>query len=325
MRRIALTAVCAATTTVVVLGQTAANAAPAGSAPAHSAPAATVATATNQASAAKLDAYWTPQRIKNAKPLVLPKPKAVEATERPDVKPGKPRLVPAAAPKGGPDLRAKAEANTKAAAGTSVWSTVGRLVFSIPGKGDYLCTANVVNSNNHDVLATARHCVMDIDTGQTYTNFRFAPTYDRGNAPHGWWNWRSMGWRVDDKSAGGDNAFIVLSTGGNDGRHVQDVVGGTGIGFNWDSHNYAHALGIPGDKDYAVWCEGAPYDAQQGGVSLKVCNGLSGGASGGPFVVNYQPDGSAVQTASYMGSWGDAYWAYYRDAAWQVYNGAQNA
>jgi hypothetical protein len=207
----------------------------------------------------------------------------------------------------------------------SEWVTIGRLVFTVPGKGDFICTANVVSSNNHDVIATARHCVMDIGTGQTYENFRFAPSENRGNAPYGWWNWRSMGWRVDDTGAGGDNAFIVLATGGNNGRHVQDVVGGSGIGFNWATNNYAYAIGIPGDKDYAYSCQGQPYDGPSRGVQIPNCIGLTGGASGGAFVVNYQPDGSAVQTASFMGSWGDAYFAYYRDEAWQVYNGAQNA
>jgi hypothetical protein len=135
-----------------------------------------------------------------------------------------------------------------------------------------------------------------------------------------------MGWRVDDTSPGGDNAFIVLSTGGNANTHVQNVVGGSGGGFNWDTHNYAHAIGLPASVDYAVWCEGQPYDGPAAGVQIPNCNGLSGGASGGAFIVDYQSDGSAMQTASYFGTWGsDSYFAYWRDAAYQVYLGAANA
>jgi hypothetical protein len=273
-------------------------------APAHAA----VATATNTATAGALDSYWTPQRLAQAKPMPAPR----VSRDRAQPRTGQPKFVHSTAPTGIHPL-------------ASEWMTIGRLVFSVPGKGDYLCTANVVSSNNHDVISTARHCVMDIGTGQTYDNFRFAPSYNQGSAPYGWWNWRSMGWRIDDTSPGGDNAFIVLSTGGDNNQHVQDVVGGSGIGFNWGTDNYAHGLGIPADKDYAVWCEGQPYDGPQGGVQIPNCVGLSGGASGGAFIVNYQGDGSAVQTASYFGSWGDSYFAYYRDAAWQVYNGAQNA
>ncbi|MFD9891682.1 hypothetical protein ACFWY9_20275 [Amycolatopsis sp. NPDC059027] len=300
MRRITLVAACAALLTALV--------------PAAQAQAATsvVQTAVNHTSAARLDSYWTPERLANAKPI---DPPAATGATRQAEPGGTPRFVHATPPQPG--------SGTQAAA--SIWVTMGRLAFTVPGKGDFICSANVVTSNNHDVISTGRHCVMDIGTGQTYTNFRFAPAYNQGTAPYGWWNWRSMGWRIDEKGAGGDNAFIVLSTGGNGNRHVQDVVGGSGIGFNWATNGYAHGIGLPGDKNYAVWCEGQPYDGPQGGVQIRNCNGLSGGASGGAFIVNYQNDGSSVQTASYFGSWGDSYFAYYRDVAWQVYNGAQNA
>jgi hypothetical protein len=275
----------------------------------------TTRTAVNNANTALLDDdYWTPQRIAAAKPLDAPAPSRITSRTA-AVASGARKSVPATPPSDQSGLQAAA----------SEWVTVGRLVFHVKDKGDFICTANVVSANNHDVIATARHCVMDIGTGQTYESFRFAPSYNRGTAPYGWWNWRSMGWRVDDSGAGGDNAFIVLATGGNSNRHVQDVVGGSGIGFNWPTNNYAYAIGIPGDKDYAVWCQGQPYDGPGAGVQIPNCIGLTGGASGAPYVVNYQSDGSAVQTASFMGSWGDSYFAYYRDAAWQIYNGAQNA
>ncbi|MCP2168548.1 hypothetical protein [Goodfellowiella coeruleoviolacea] len=281
----------------------------------------TVHTATNTTSAEALDAYWTPERVASATPVSPPATartaaRAEAESAQREAATGRPVSVPATRPTD------QSEVHTTA----SVWITMGRLFFTNPGVGDYVCSANVVTSNNRDVIATARHCVMDIDSGKTYTNFRFAPAYDRGNAPYGWWNWRSMGWRVDQKGPGGDNAFIVLATGGTSGRHVQDVVGGSGIGFNQPTNKYAHGIGLPADKDYAVWCEGQPYDGQQGGVQIPNCIGLSGGASGGAFIVNYQAgDGSAMQTASFFGSWGDSYFAYYRDAAYQVYNGAQNA
>jgi hypothetical protein len=268
--------------------------------------------ASNHASAAALDSYWTPARISAAQPMPAPAGRSATAGPGAPVKAGKPHFVHATEPTVPHTL-------------ASEWITNGRLFFTNPGVGDYVCSANVIAAGNRDVIATARHCVMDIGSGRTYTNFRFAPAYNRGNAPYGWWNWRSMGWRVDDTSPGGDNAFIVLATGGNSGAHVQDVVGGSGGGFNWATGSYAHAIGLPASVDYAVWCEGQPYDGPSGGVQIPNCNGLSGGASGGSFIVNYQADGSAVQTASYFGSWGDSYFAYWRDVTYQVYLGAANA
>ncbi|GIJ47399.1 peptidase [Virgisporangium aliadipatigenens] len=281
-------------------------------APATAAPATAAGSAVNTEPSAAIDAYWTPERMAAARPMPAPAAGIPARDTEPD---GPARTVPAVAPKTGIVVN-----------GPSVWVTIGRLWFNVPGSGDYICSANVVASNNRDVIATARHCVMNIDTGAVYRSFRFAPAYNRGNAPYGWWNWRSVGWRTDDRGPGGDTAFMVLATGGNAGRHVQEVVGGTGLGFNWSTNNYARGLGLPGDKDYAVWCEGQPYDGPSGGVQIRNCVGLAGGASGGAFIVNYQPsDGSAYQTASYFGSWGDSYFAYWRDVAWNIYNGAQNA
>jgi len=269
----------------------------------------TTATAVNLSPAAATDSYWTPERLAAAKPApYLGDSLGTAKAETP----GDARFVHATPPAG---------VHTAA----SEWVTNGRLVFTNPGVGDFICSANVVSSNNRDVIATARHCVADVGAGKVFQNFRFAPAYNRGNAPYGWWSWRSAGWRIDDTGPGGDNAFIVLNRGGNANAHVQDVVGGSGLGFNWATNAYAHAIGTPGATDYAVWCEGQPYNGPSGGVQIPNCNGLSGGASGGSFIVNYQADGSAVQTASYFGSWGDSYFAYYRDVAWTVYNGAQNA
>jgi hypothetical protein len=290
--------------------------------PAQAAPSvAAVHTAANNVSDSQIDAYWTPQRLAAAKPMSASSPFST-APQSTSTK-ATPTVVPAVAPRG----NAGAVAASVATAGPSEWITVGRLFFSIPGNGDWMCSGNVVASNNRDVVATARHCVMNIDTGQTYVSFHFAPAYNQGNAPYGWWNWRSMGWRVDDRSPGGDNAFIVMTTGGNNGWHIVDAVGGSGMGFNWDTNNYAHAIGLPGTTNYAVWCEGMPYNGPAGGVQIPNCNGLAGGASGGAFIVNYQPsDGSAMQTATYFGTWGpDTYFAYYRDAALQVYRGASGA
>lgn len=274
-------------------------------------------------SPAAVQDFWTPQRLAHVRQAPLAAAPSRPATSGSRVVSpqgtGKPVAIPATRPAG-------------IHPNSSVWITTGRLVFHNPANGgDYLCTANVVTSNNRDVIATARHCVMDISTGTWYQNFQFAPDYNNGSTPYGWWTWRSAGVRVDDTSPGGDNAFIVLNTGGNNNQHIQDAIGSSGIGFNLALASYAWALGIPGDKNYAVWCQGAPAWSYNGGVHIPNCLGLNGGASGGPYIVNYNSsDGSAYQTASFFGSWGssndgNSYFAYYGNAAENVYNGAQNA
>ncbi|MFE7592226.1 trypsin-like serine peptidase [Kitasatospora sp. NPDC057512] len=237
---------------------------------------------------------------------------------------GRPLTLHATEPTAGPKATdPKAAASPMAAAKASVWGTTGRLLT-----GGGVCTANVVSSANRDVIATARHCV---EGGH---DFQFAPNYDAGNAPYGWWTWRAAGW-VTAPAPQGDIAFIVLNT--KDGRHIADVVGATGIGFNRDIGNDAHIIGIPGvvpaSKEHALWCGGRPVAGPEQPSTARIdnCIGLSGGASGGPFFVDYdQNDGSAVQTGAFVGGdgWQGTWWAvnsYYRDDAYNVFNGAQNA
>ncbi|MER8101425.1 peptidase [Kitasatospora sp. NPDC094016] len=246
---------------------------------------------------------WTPEKESS----LDGQPLTIHATE------------PTVSPKGG----AKANASATAGAKASVWGTTGRLLT-----GGGVCTANVVSSANRDVIATARHCV---EGGHDFT---FAPGYDAGNAPYGWWTWRAAGW-VDAPAPQGDIAFIVLNT--LNGRHIADVVGATGIGFNRDINNYAHIIGIPGvvpaSQEHMLWCGGQPVAGPEQPPTARIdnCIGLGGGASGGPFFVNYdQNDGSAVQTGDFVtgNSWQGKWWAvsaYYRDDAYNVFNGAQNA
>lgn len=290
------------------------------------APGSSVRTTVNAKSRAQLDAYWTPERLRAAKPVPVPAGTGTAARALPAAEPTGKRVFAHGTEPADANADAGARQQGKAGAGAnavdtkaSVWNTVGRLYFTIPGKGDFICSGNVVTSNNRSVLATARHCGF----GEGGTNFRFAPAYDKGSAPYGWWGWRSAHW-VTGEGQQNDVAFLTLDAPG--GRRVQDVVGSTGIGFNWDINNYAHILGLPGDKDYAVWCEGRPYAGPGGQALMNNCNGLSGGASGGAFLVNYQGDGSAVQTGAYSGSYGAAAAAgYFRDAARSAWDGAQNA
>jgi hypothetical protein len=270
-----------------------------------------IATSVNTSSQAEQDAYWTEERIRAAKPMPLPKPPAGASSASAAVEAGQPLVVPGTAPKAAGD-RVQTQA--------SVWVTIGRLFFTIPGRGDWVCSANVVPANNRSVIATARHCGF----GEGGTNYRFAPAYNRGSAPYGWWTWRSAGW-LTTPGFEYDNAFIVLNA--RNGQRIQDVVGATAIGFNQPINNYGRIIGLPAAVDYAVWCEGMPYPGPNGSALIDNCHGMSGGASGGALIVNYQPaNGSALQTGSYFGSYGAAAAiAYYRDGAYSIWNGAQNS
>lgn len=261
--------------------------------------------AVNTSTTADLDAYWTPERIANAKPV--PTPDVAPSGDRPQTTVGDPVTVPGSAPTiGRPGV-------------TGVAETEGRLLFSADG-GDWLCSATVIAGENRSVIATARHC--GFESGGT--NYRFAPNYDNGHAPHGWWDWRSAGWVTGGDGITNDFAFIVLNT--QDGRYVTDVVGSSGLAFNQGTDHWVHIVGIPGATDAVTYCEGQAYGGPAGQQLLDDCDGMSGGASGGAWVINWQPDGSAYQVGTYFGSYGDAAaGSYFGDAAYGVWDAAQHA
>lgn len=252
----------------------------------------------NRLTDAQLDAYWTPARIASAKPVPLPEVTPT-ATPAPD---GKPIAVP------GQQGRAR-----------GVYETTGRLLFSANG-GDWICSATVVASNNASVIATARHCGFN-DGG---TNFRFAPSYNNGNAPYGWWNWRSAGWATGGDGITNDLAFIVLNT--QNGRRVGDVVGTNGIGFNFAIDTYAYIVGIPAATDQRLRCEGNAYSGPAGQQLMDNCDGMSGGASGGSWSQQWQSAGWSYQTGTFFGSYGAAAaGSHYGNLAHDIWNDAQNA
>jgi hypothetical protein len=258
-----------------------------------------VQTAANRLTDAQLDAYWTPERIAHAKPVPVPPVVSGEAP-KPD----------------GPALGVPGRPGTN----RGVYETTGRLLFSQNG-GDWICSATVVASNNASVIATARHCGFN---GTVGSNFRFAPSYNAGNAPHGWWNWRSAGWATGGDGITNDLAFIVLNT--QNGRRVGDVVGTNGIGFNFAVNAYAYIVGIPAATDQRLRCEGNAYTGPAGQQLMDNCNGMSGGASGGSWSQQWQSAGWSYQTGTFFGSYGAAAaGSYYGSLANDIWNGAQNA
>ncbi|MCP2339615.1 hypothetical protein [Actinomadura rupiterrae] len=264
-------------------------------------------------SSAQVDRFWTKERIASAKEYRAPAAPAVSADSS----------TVDASTQGPQYVRAGTLPKAEPGQVTSQWRkppALGRLFFSLHGQ-TWMCSATVVVSDNHDVISTARHCGF----GEGGSNYRFAPAYANGHAPRGWFTWRKAGW-VTTPGVKGDNAFIVLNKRA--GKHVQDAAGSEGVAFNYKpSQYYTNLLGIPGDKDYPWRCSGQPKGSSDKRIIyLAHCNGMSGGASGGPFLIKFNANtGVGWQTASYYGSCGhDACGAQWQSTALSVYRGAQH-
>jgi V8-like Glu-specific endopeptidase len=199
--------------------------------------------ATEQAAAR---AYWTVDRMANAKPMPLP---TVDAATAPaSASP----LVPSGAakfsPGGPPTIIMSAEnlpsqtfemLNTGEPAASPAttpfsytypftsyrppvidaypYSTVGKLFLVIPPgasvpAGDYVCSASV--TNNTFTVITARHCMYDYPSGIWFTNLTFDPAYDKGpNSKYGnsWTVYQAETWVSSSSTYDFDIGFLQMN------------------------------------------------------------------------------------------------------------------
>ncbi len=273
-----------------------------------------------------VDAYWTPERLQNAKPMPMPKAdpnKVVElsADQLPkkstgDSGDGKGPEIKSLlkiqklytprpsefTPTGILDHGSSNEefSSTRLIPVTADLSypyrTVGKLFFTIPGKGDYLCSASVIRPR---VILTAGHCVHEGSGGKDgfYTNWKFVPAYRDGTAPLETWTWSYVAvtntWATGNGAVpnAADYAMIELKDNDIDGKQTKigSVTGYLGYQTLSLFPNHTNMIGYPCNFDrcekmHQVTAQGAkvvaPNNAEYG-------SDMAGGSSGGPWVQNF--------------------------------------
>jgi V8-like Glu-specific endopeptidase len=176
----------------------------------------------------------------------------------------------------------------------------GKLWFNI-GTSSYVCSASLIKPG---VIVTAAHCVANFGASQFYSNWQFAAAYDGGVAPYGIATAKqarvmTVYYNGTDSCAQrgvvcqNDVAVIVLNS------NVGSSAGWYGYGWNGYSYanNQAHItqLGYPQSIDGGSWQERTD---SQGYVSGSMSNNtvigsaMTGGSSGGPWLVNLGIAGS---------------------------------
>jgi hypothetical protein len=120
-------------------------------------------------------------------------------------------------------------------------STIGKLFFTKPGVGNFVCSATVIGRST---LATAGHCVASIIGGTPtwHTNLQFCPSYYKGSgsgAPHpnrGCWSavaYATTNQWFYHENFDRDYACIVTATTGTvHANKVGNVTGWIGRGYN---------------------------------------------------------------------------------------------
>jgi V8-like Glu-specific endopeptidase len=244
-----------------------------------------------------LDAYWTDQRMANARPAKVVLPGDPVAQESGDSGPST---------KAGPIPYTRYELTDTAAFPARVH---GKVFFTKPNGVNYVCSGTVVNGTNDSTVFTAGHCVYG---GGFWTNWVFVPGYRRvngvGDAPFGTWSasallapsqWTSTAVTFDPPSGNYKYDYGAAVINRNvAGLEIEDVVGARGIAFSQSTNQRFFSHGYPAASPfdgYRLWvCEsnsGGP-DLNLSGAgpaTMSIGCDMTGGSSGGGWVIN---DGS---------------------------------
>lgn len=252
----------------------------------HASDVAVHAAATTPAAHQRVAGYWTPARMRGARPAAELVADRDTSSAGDAVATGSPTVVPQAKP--APSDGFEGDYYT---GGGDVVTTTGKVFFTLGGV-DYVCSGSAVTSGNEDVVLTAGHCVNE-GPGDYATNWAFVPEYDDGARPHGTFTARQLVTTTQWAEGGDfdyDVAFAVMNT--SDGAHLTDAVGGQAIGFNQARGEYMYSFGYPAAQPYdgsdLAWCHGTVVQDTFGGSTDQGldCN-LTGGASGGPWFLGY--------------------------------------
>jgi len=278
--------------------------------------------ANDQAAAAAASDYWTPERMKNAKPLDLPGvagrgglvspsfaagPGSASSPPRPPVGSGDstvklhdPVPVPSAEDGVGPKaVNPSGQRFTHSRVvpmsvlrGTYPWQTVGKLFFTTP-TGDATCSGAV---NQRRVIATAGHCVYDPVRRQFFTNFFFVPGFDNGLSPCGGYDWSFAVTTGSWANGGGrfpNAADFAILVAVNKACRGQTRIGLSLGWLGWRTlsllNNHVTILGYPLNLDQARILQQTNAQVTRASApnSAEAGTFQEGGASGGPWVQDW--------------------------------------
>ncbi|MFZ2445325.1 MAG: hypothetical protein WAW37_03120 [Syntrophobacteraceae bacterium] len=184
------------------------------------------------------------------------------------------------------------------------WKAVGKLLIR-DGKSIYIGTAQVIHSDEGNLLVTAAHNVWNRKTNRPYSGFTFIPAERDGITPFGQFNWKSvrvLARYIDGSSSSRDDVALMRLR--NNGKHkpVMYYTGWLGMKINLPYTLHVTAMG------YSV---GGGVESKWTTVSTgqtfyfndsTICKGFTGGedilfmgsnlvagASGGAWLYNFRP------------------------------------
>jgi len=264
------------------------------------APQAGAAVTSRATSAKEAAAFWTPARMRRAKPLDvhLPsRPQSAPLGPLARAEAGTPHVYPPAAASSAASATADFEAVADA---TAPGFRQNGVVFIVTPFGLSRCSGTAVNSPNFSVVFTAAHCIRNPGRRGQWFDFRwvFVPGYRYGQRPFGVfpakWIDTTRGWRT----LGSENFDVGAAVVGRNarGQRLTKAVGGAGIAWGlparqvFDIHGYPAAQPFDGETQRV--CQQRPFlghDASSflypGPLNLAADCFVTGGASGGGWTI----------------------------------------
>jgi hypothetical protein len=248
-------------------------------------------------------AYWTPARLRAAKPAPAPATPSATALAGARAIPDNGATV-TVEPTGGTGVTLDGQAERKSApiVYSRIWTdhtkapalTTGKLYFTNQLDGlDYRCSASVVTSKGKDLVWTAGHCLFEGGSNKRagwHVNVFFRPDLV-GTEPYSWqsrgtfvlgsrqWEIVPPRWITNGDPAYDMAAFTVAPY---KGHKLQDYVGSQGIKFK-----AGHALSI---KDFGYpetlqpFTTAHPQGTRVDGYKLRYSTGMTWSAYGGAFL-----------------------------------------
>jgi len=194
-----------------------------------------------------------------------------------------------------------------AATTTYPYLTVGKLFFTIPGQGNFICSGSAIKKR---VILTAGHCVHSGNNSNSgfYTNFMFVPAYRNGVAPAGVWDWAYVivtgTWFSGGASFPNAADYAMIEPRDIGSNILGNVTGFLGFQTLKLRPNHAHLLGYPANHDSGERMHQVTSQALRASTpnAAEYGSDMRGGSSGGPWVQNFGVVASGQTGGSNTGS-----------------------
>jgi hypothetical protein len=287
-----------------------------------------------QSGAQATNSFWTPARMRAAKPLEVGQLPSRSGDGAAKGGRGEPHRIGAQAARVGEFGSDFVAVPDPTAPGFRVH---GAIFVDLGFFGYGRCSGTAVRSPNRSVVFTAGHCIHSGSRfGRWYrSRAAFVPAYRYGQRPFGIFPARWVDTTKEWRDSGSENVDVgAMVVGPNEaGETLTEAVGGAGIAWNlkpqqtFDVHGYPAEP--PFDGETQRICAGTGFlghdpnsIVEPGPLNLAVTCQLNGGASGGGWMVEGGETLNGVTDYGYFDEASPAYGAYFGKEVARLYGRA---